>query len=313
MSVKRFWMRAGLREIVTGSTVILLLGCGGGGGGGGGGGSSVNTAPIAIDTTNAPAVAATAYAAGLGASDAGRFPLAVEASMAPPKPILGRINAKLGELLARQTSGPQTVAGYTEQCPYGGNLSVNDSGTRLRFDNCSFDPGEWMDGSITISDFSGTEWSWSAQIKISLAYHVDGLPDVRFAGTYNLSYLDNGSSVSMIMSGPKLSLSEGTETTVLLNYSLSYNVTYAGGMTTSGSFTVASNELGGSVTVAITGSFQIAAGTDYPHTGSMTITGTTGTCVLTVLDGTQVRLEVDADGNGNFEWSDDMTWSELFA
>jgi hypothetical protein len=50
---------------------------------------------------------------------------------------------------------------------------------------------------------------------------------------------------------------------------------------------------------------------DYPYTGTMRVEGKTSTLQMTVLSAEQVRLDLDADGNGSFEWTETRPWDWL--
>lgn len=50
----------------------------------------------------------------------------------------------------------------------------------------------------------------------------------------------------------------------------------------------------------------------YPSTGSMTVTGANGSKMrITAVDNTTVRLELDADGNGEYETTVDKPWADF--
>lgn len=76
--------------------------------------------------------------------------------------------------------------------------------------------------------------------------------------------------------------------------------------------TMSSTSLGGAVTVATLASLTGAANDPYPSAGQLLITGASDSKLrLTVIDDTQVRLELDADGDGTYETTSVVPWSTL--
>jgi len=70
--------------------------------------------------------------------------------------------------------------------------------------------------------------------------------------------------------------------------------------------------IGGDVTISTPQAVVQNVGDAYPSTGQFVIVGAAGSSVrATVLDATQVKLELDADGNGSFESATDVAWSTL--
>ena len=52
---------------------------------------------------------------------------------------------------------------------------------------------------------------------------------------------------------------------------------------------------------------------DFPWSGEFLVVGAGGSSVrLVALNATNVRLDIDADGNGSAERSIDLLWSELW-
>ena len=87
--------------------------------------------------------------------------------------------------------------------------------------------------------------------------------------------------------------------------------TVAGRTTSSASGKVASASAGGFVlvqTVEPIVQYDIDA---YPRSGRLTAVGNTGSVQVTVLSTTQVRIELDADGNRSYEASKLVAWDQL--
>lgn len=314
-------LRLKLWRFVAGAMTATLVACGGGSGGGGASTPSVPTAPVTITGANAQTVAGEGYLAGTGVTDSGGLVAvgAQTANMPPPKPVLARIAAKLPGLIEQQRSSPQTVTGASHEQPCdSGTFAVEDNGSSatITFNFCSFYPGEWINGYVSVSSIvGGGTNNWSATVGMNLTYHADGFPDTTFTGSFDVAVVENSSTLAftVTISNASLTMSDGSETVALSNLSFTVDDDGSGNLTFFGSFTVASTSLGGSVTVQMTG-FEMFASEAYPHAGVMTITGASGSvCKLTVLDNMQVRVEWDANGDGTFEGSRIMTWAELTA
>jgi len=77
-----------------------------------------------------------------------------------------------------------------------------------------------------------------------------------------------------------------------------------------GSFTTSS--IGGRVTVATVQPITQLGSDAYPSSGQVVVTGASGSKLrITVLSSTQVRLELDANGDGTYETTTDLTWANL--
>jgi hypothetical protein len=297
---------------------IMLAACGGGGGGGGGG-ANVPTAPIIITGANAEAVASDVYVASTGVVDSGGMVMAAQTtSAAPPKPLLGRVTAKVAALIEQYetSSQSQTVVGAvtTYPCAVSGSYSIDDNGSSvaLTFSTCSDSTGEWINGSISVTNIAGNvDWSdWTATVNMNMTVHIEGFPDTSLSGSYNFHFVEDPNTLAfaITMSGSSLTMNEGSETAVLSNFNLTFSDDAF--LAYSGTFTLASTGLGGSVAVTMTG-FQQYYYNDYPHAGVMTVTGEGSGLRLTVIDATQVTLDVDVDGDDVYDTSTNMFWTDF--
>ncbi len=102
-------------------------------------------------------------------------------------------------------------------------------------------------------------------------------------------------------------------TSTLLNYQIdtTYDAaTAASVMASSGALD--SSEFDGQVNFEITLPFRSLAGDDYASAGTMLITGANGSALqLIALDAVNVRLEIDANGDGAFEDTLETTLADL--
>jgi hypothetical protein len=88
----------------------------------------------------------------------------------------------------------------------------------------------------------------------------------------------------------------------------------AGGVSVTLSGTMTAQSLAGSITISTPQPIVEGAGDPYPSSGQVIITGASGSTVrATVLDDTQVRLELDANGDGTYESTSTVAWTALIA
>jgi hypothetical protein len=53
------------------------------------------------------------------------------------------------------------------------------------------------------------------------------------------------------------------------------------------------------------------AADNYPYTGTVQVKGVNSTLQMTILSTSNVRLDLDADGNGSFESTETVAWDWL--
>ena len=309
-----------------------LSACGGGGGDSGGGGSSGPSAPstpVAITETNAQGVSNEAVSALMetGATE-GVTGAAVTESPATPQKMI-KINSALAKRLGLYLDAPQVVTGVTEtyNCSVSGTVTYNDHNSSdqltITFNNCSDNPGETLNGSIAIANASGTETNFTADVSIDLTFTVTGEPTFSVVGGYNINYSSSpGTYESNLLSGSRLAFVYGAEVDVLTNFNISEGVDFTftpDRFDASSNFSLASTRLNGGITVTTTSRFYRWATALYPHQGSLEVVGANNSRLrLTVLGnesapGNQVRIEVDANGDGTYELTIETTWAALAA
>jgi hypothetical protein len=88
--------------------------------------------------------------------------------------------------------------------------------------------------------------------------------------------------------------------------------TSAGTVSVSMTGTLTANSLGGSISIATPQALTETADDNYPSSGEIIITGASNSAVrATVLDNTQVKIELDANGDGSYEATANVTWATL--
>jgi hypothetical protein len=311
--------------------IAALAACGGGGGSGGGSGSNPPppSQPVSITSTNADDVAGVGFQSSIGVVDSASLVTGSSASVAAaarPKSVLGKFTVGLTRTLLEAQQSPATVtsAVTVTSCPSGGSYTINsaDDGSAftVTYSNCYFDPDYRVNGTVTVTGISGDETSFSGTVNYNLTITMTGQPPLTFSGGYSFQYADNGTTVTATISGSSLAISDGTNTVTVSNYSFSYSEnTMTGVTTTSANLTVASSELGGSITIETTTPFQTYSYASYPHAGVMQITGASGSRLRMTVNGNefyapanqQVRVEIDANGDGAYETTTLRSWAEI--
>lgn len=325
------------------STVSLVAACGGGGGGG----SSSSPAPgpgtapagaVAITAANGPTVAAAVdnslvFAAG-AATQAANAPTAAVVSVTGKQfnivdfssTLFEKINSLKGQLTPTVVGG---IITSSSACAGGGSIEVAlddidstgalSSGDQLTllYKNCA-QSGTTISGGLSISSFAFTQpssvaFTTSGTISFNSFAFSDGLTTGTMNGTIDFSVsTSDGNLVSSTISNATLTIIESGATLTLSGYSVNQTQNASTtAFTLSASGTVASSALGGSVTFTTTSPYQ-GTGTANPNTGAIKITGAGSSVTLTVLDSTNIRLDIDSNGDGIMDPpSITMTWTTL--
>lgn len=317
----------------TASALILSMfatACGGGGDGGGGegavsGDSLPTMASSTVTSQNAPSMAGQSYATVNTLSDqnalGNQLLLGVSVSQSQVDPL----DAPLA-LLYKRASLPNLVVGATVNCTNGGTATYNESGSTVSVSasNC-LEGSLLINGtvSITLDNMVGdpeVDSSWSADMAINAQNltATQGGIGTRITGDMNVSYSQASSQVvNASASGQSLHVRYLENGSVVLNTLLKpYNFTLsqnANTYTSAANFTYAStgSAIGDVSYSVVTNSPFQSTGTAYPHSGSFTLTATKGKLILTALDSTNVRLELDTDGNGSIDDTINTTWTAL--
>jgi hypothetical protein len=327
------------------AAIAALASCGGGGGGGegmpppvqGGGGGAPAPAPlVALSAANAQDAAGAGMLEGLGASslstllDGASAQSASAAAPALPRThvVTGFIKQQIDRLI-RQPQAPSGVRVAASVAPpvcTTGSATVVDNGpdsVTETFNACSPDPGVSLSGTITISNMivdPGVSFSGSVTINLLLKQtHFD---DVTFTasnvavvetinvdvGTFTLS----GQS----QAGQDIFITAGTVSERLSNFT--FKASFSNNTETDEvTFNFASTKIGGSVNISTDTPCVTDATRNFPSTGVLSFAGTGGSKVRVTINGDetlatpQLKIELDADGDGTFESSSDRNWADL--
>lgn len=331
-----------MRQCAVSIGVALVLSSCGGGGGGGSPSAPVDAGPVQITAANYVLVAQESLGAAMSVTDAGL--LLVGAQVSRDQVALDFARAQIPMLQAWMAGAPRLVTGAmqmsTVACDSGSmDVSVNDANGNSMLDagdsfsmsahGCMF-AGATLSGGMafTVNAFSGDlntdVYDLNMQMTLTNLVATDATGSV----TTNASM-----SASMSATGihaTRFSMTTSSYTTV----STRANVTYTRSLTDftatqtttpmpmqagytiseMANGTVSSSGLGNkSVVFATLAPFVRSNSQNFPSSGQATATGAGGSKIrLTAQsDGSNVLLELDADGNGIYEASQTKLWTEL--
>ena len=327
------------RTLATGLAALVITACGGGGG------DSALVAPpaddAAITSSSARDIASEVFdsmrdsasfgdfgSAGLiGSSGSGSLTLAKAASNAATK--AGVVQAEAAGALIGVAFGPErtdcavsgsvTVSGDIQNPEM---LSAGDT-VSLRFDDCDEGDGQVVNGNLGMvvdtleGDLAGGFFALGVTLDFQLFRIVESGETTMLNGGFSMLVDSTDYPVTVAsLSSPYLSVTDGSDTVTLSNYSTSVTVdessqppAYA--LTGSGRIDIPSQ--GGSVAYTTRAPFT-GFGEGDPDSGVLFIRGAESASItLTVLSGTQVQLEMDYDGNGTTDETVVVTWVELDA
>jgi hypothetical protein len=342
--MRNFRLKLGVIALIN----AALLGCGGGGSSGNddgaaSSGSAGNSGASysAITQANYQTVAATVVdpvgeLANLN-SATGLLTSGVEVDAAPLS--LATASTQIYKRFSRKGAQLVTGATYTEACSRGGSVTVTESvasdskltaGDRVTISasNCAEDDLPALNGtlSITINAVSGdpvnsSRYSLDMTSTFGNLSMSSGARRVLIDGDLNISAAQNGSSdISVGLSGSRLSLNiaqSGTQTNAytLADFKLTGTET-ATSTSLAGSYTLSgtSSRLGAySYRVQTVRPVVVSGSGSFVSAGSLLVTGTPATVTVTSLDGTMLRLDYSANGDGIINANSTLTRSQFEA
>ncbi|MGI9295054.1 MAG: hypothetical protein ACR2PS_13825 [Pseudomonadales bacterium] len=316
---------------------------------GGGGGSDDNPAPAAptstpvvITPTNASKVSAEAYDAtistrNLGANGLGSAGITAALVSADgdgfdlfefTRQQISRL-PELGGQFADNMLSAVTISATTVECESGGTLTISGEVTdpetptagdtlTIELNNCADISGQ-VNGQLSMrfNSISGDPLgeTFSFDVTLTMVNFSVTQSGVTSSGDGDMRLAFRTLSETEIeasLTGTSLTLTGGGATSTLSNFSIVETLNEAtGASSTDSSGTLASTEIGGSLSFETTVPFQIV-GDDYPFAGTLVITGADGSSLQFItLDSVNVQLDIDTDGDGNIDDSVDTTWAAL--
>lgn len=322
---------------------MLLAACGGGGG------SNESATPAgssaAINSANSQDVGARAYSVSASLSSQVGNSSSLVGGVSVSTGSSGLIDLSLQQLyfaLDAVPATPSLVAGVvtnrTVACPRGGSaaLAINLTNTAhlsagdsiaITASNCQMDTAKLNGGfSVTFESISGTPGATSAwNATLGMTFNgftaVTGADTVSATGDMSMKLTQAGAQdVSISATGNSLTIGGNTNGTsaeaTLKNYS------YAGAVTSGVTTFSANYSLSGKLpklgdvtyTVKTSTEFKKLAGAAYPSQGVMTITAADkSAATLTVIDGNNISVGLDKNGDGVIDETVATTWAALIA
>jgi hypothetical protein len=314
------------------ATLAALASCGGGSGGGGtapnpGPAPSPNPPLVGLSATNAQSVAGAATLTGLGASSLSiQFQNALVTQRLLPRThvLTGFVRQEIERLthgLQSMPLAPLAAAATTTACTVSGSVTFDQQATSATetFSACSEVAGSSVSGTISITSMNlspGVSFSGSAVL--NLTFSQTGFADVVISGS-GMSVLEtiNVSVNTVTLSGSQISVTTGPLVERIGNFTLMTTID-ASTETDRITLNYSSTSIGGSVDVATITPCVSNLTADFPHTGALSLAGAGGSKIQVTINGdetfttsTQVKIDLDANGDGIFETTIDKNWSDL--
>ena len=286
--------------------------------------------PVTVTASNATQVSATALKPAVGGGGALGTVTGLETTAAPQARAVTRALLAVARDSQTQLSASQGVVGaaaQTFQCAVSGSVTADisadgTSGT-FTFNACSDIAGETISGSASATGVSAASDGshFSGNFRVDITFTVTGFAPLRIVGDFSIVENCNTSNdCTHSFTGTSLGSQQGNETWFITNFTINESlVNSTQNLTVTFNYTVSSTALNGSVTVITSTPFEGLASARHPSTGVAVATGKNNSKVrVTVLgnDPTapdQVKIEVDADGDGAYESSTLYPWSTLDA
>lgn len=308
-----------------GVLAVLLAACGGGGGDGGGPPGSID-----VSASNQDVLVRTGVVAIQGDVVGGALALATgPGQSAPLARGLRKQIAAVGSPVVENCFVSGTTSSTLDDRDNSGGASVGDVLTTTYVDCVEF-AGEVMNGSFaaTYTQINPATLTIAANVTTGGLSTVSSTHSVTAQGDFSmqLRFLSPTSETLHIAVGQGLALAFSTprfNDTITWRAGYTIDTTYdssilppggtvAGLTTTTASGQVASASAGGYVTVRTLQPMLQYAVDANPRSGQFEAVGKTGSLQATVLSATQVQIDLDADGNGVFDASKVVLWTDLF-
>jgi len=332
-------LNRGGRQAVMLACALMLTACGGGGGGSAGEGPQQPSPLLSIGPSNYQAVAQAVVSSALFLGDAGDIATAAEAG-GNTRVLRQAVHAArrgLGIVSARPVLLAGAEVRETVPCSQGGSLAVTandannnnnlDVGDSLTLDaQACREEGAVISGrlALNVQALTGVfgSNSFTATLAMTMtAFKVStGSDFAQGDGTLSLaiSQAPSGSGEFTLSANPLVfsgNVGGQAFSTTLSNIRLAVREEMVNGTPRASigyTGTLSSSQLGGQVSIATPQLLVISGAAAYPASGQMLVQGQAGSALrITAVSATQVRLELDAQGDGVYETQVLKTWAEL--
>lgn len=301
-----------------------LFGCGGGGGGGGDSGlPQPPSTPITITASNINQVTDASLDPAVGGTGVfGASTSSADTPQSNPGVVLRAMQAVSSQAQKpRSTSSGLSDAPVTEPCALSGSVTFDQSGTSatIRFNACSDAIGQVINGSVTATGIVEGTTSFQANFNVDITFTESGSQPLRMVGNFSISEnCPTATTCTGTFSGSSLGAAHGSEVWFISSFNIT-SVENAGVFQVTASYTVASSDLNGSVSVITDSPILIQVGTGtYPHGGVIRVTGANNSsAVITINSSTPsdvnaVTVQIDlAPGDGATDITSNFSWNAL--
>lgn len=311
---------------------LFVAACGGSGGASFGGTPPPVGSSIPIDGSNGVAVTRLSWEAAVasgGLADLGAA-AGITGSTGNGSTIAERASRREGllhDIISMVPFGPDVFPcdGGTGAVTISGDLAVPGTLTAgdtflIEYDLCDEGFGEVIDGtvSLTVNDFAGD--LFLGTYLLGMGADVDALSVATASDTIVGSgdaaiTLDTTDTpfITAGVSGTVMTQDSQSSSETLRNYSSSQ--TFDGNLipavyTMEASGTLDSSQLPADVVYSTEATFVGNEG-EYPNTGVLLVRGDNSSARLVAVDATNVRIEIDSNGDGNADEIIELTWAEL--
>jgi hypothetical protein len=331
-------MKSSLSILVSATALATLAACGGSGDDS----PSQQGSKVAITSANQSQVVRASVNAGLsvslaqgsvgGVSPAGATDRAHALSGVLQRAMSAARASRKG--IASASVHPATTISDTQPCGVSGTVTVvlddhdnnqalsNGDAVSATFAQCKDSATTTINGAIAITlTGTPTDTQFSASANFQSVVVTDNAVTSTISGTVTVAENDMPTVTETTLSVGNSGLTASTASTGY-NDSVSFasgfvirtDESSSGSVSVSLSGTMTAQSLAGSITISTPQPVVEGSGDSYPSSGQVIITGASGSAVrATVLDNTQVRLELDANGDGTYESTSTVAWTALIA
>jgi hypothetical protein len=322
---------------------LLLAACGGGGGGGGGGNVGGDNAqnsntPLVLTKINYEPVSQAAWASVSGIFDlsSSSSSLLTGVALETPPAWMPALLSQVKNIKTRSVANTSVLSGVvisvSDACAYGGtsNISVNDANSNneldagdsvsISFANCAISSTERVSGNLSFVVNSLSDGYYSAA-DISMTLNnfsvVSGNTSASAAGDMRLRFQESSTNTNYSISSNSLrsstTVSGVTKSASMSGVSMTLNESNTGNDQLTIAATLAMSSFGNQFVVLSTASpWLMRNSAAYPYSGQMLIAGQAGSKIrITAVSSSNVKLELDATGDGVYEESKVVTWASL--
>jgi hypothetical protein len=236
--------------------------------------------------------------------------------------------------IASASAHPTASTSSTQACTGGGTMTItlddrdgnqqisNGDVITASFSQCKDTATSTINGAIAVT-LTGTPTAtqFAASANFQNIVVTDNGVTATIAGTVAVSETDTATDIVTTLSVGSSGLTASTASTAYtdaVSFASGFVITTdeasSGSVSVSLAGTMSAQSVGGSITIATPQPLVEASSDTYPSSGQVILTGASGSAVrATVLDNTQVKIELDANGDGTYESTSIVTWNALIA